>query len=91
MNSVCIWLPLLLLSAVQQTEAANKLLVLMIDGLKWDYIKDDMPGFAAIKRGGVKADYTQPEFPSVTYTNWLSLLSGEYLILLKGPIPSLKK
>ena len=56
----------------------GKLLLLMIDGLKHDYMTNDLPGFKALRERGVVADYVKPEFPSVTLTNWMSVLTGRY-------------
>ena len=57
---------------------SGKLLLLMIDGLKHDYVTDDLAGFKAVTDQGVKAEYLKPQFPSVTLTNWMSILTGEY-------------
>ncbi|XP_074652631.1 glycerophosphocholine cholinephosphodiesterase ENPP6-like [Tubulanus polymorphus] len=59
----------------------NKLLVLLFDGLRWDYVADDdrsLPGFATVFKNGVKADHLRPVFPTLCYPNLYSLATGLY-------------
>ena len=61
----------------------NKLLVLLVDGFRWDYFDsfkdDELPGFQRLRENGVKADYIQPTFPSYTFVNLYSLMTGTYV------------
>ena len=61
-------------------EDPNKLLVLLVDGFRWDYFDsfqdDELPGFKRLRENGVKADYLQPTFPSYSFVNFYSLMTG---------------
>ena len=59
--------------------ASRKLLVFLIDGFRYDYIDDleAFPGFKEIVENGVKVDYLTPDFPSLSYPNYYSLMTGE--------------
>ncbi|KAJ8383096.1 hypothetical protein SKAU_G00038740 [Synaphobranchus kaupii] len=58
--------------------ASRKLLVFLIDGFRYDYIDDleTFPGFKEIVENGVKVDYMTPDFPSLSYPNYYSLMTG---------------
>uniref|UniRef100_A0A4W3IV02 glycerophosphocholine cholinephosphodiesterase n=1 Tax=Callorhinchus milii TaxID=7868 RepID=A0A4W3IV02_CALMI len=60
--------------------AHRKLLLVLIDGFRFDYIGDRelqaLPGLKAMVEMGVKADYLTPEFPSLSYPNYYSLMTG---------------
>lgn len=62
--------------------APRKLLVFLLDGFRFDYIDDselaDLPGFREIVDMGVKVDYMTPDFPSLSYPNYYTLMTGEY-------------
>ncbi|KAL0973938.1 hypothetical protein UPYG_G00213190 [Umbra pygmaea] len=60
--------------------ASRKLLVFLIDGFRYDYIDDlqNLPGFKQIVDNGVKVDYMTPNFPSLSYPNYYSLMTGRY-------------
>lgn len=71
--------PLLLLFGVgQQCFAARPLLVFLIDGFRYDYMDDlqALPGFRELVGSGVKVDYMTPDFPSLSYPNFYSLMTG---------------
>lgn len=76
----------LVLSLAQPAPARRKLLVFLLDGFRSDYISDEvlesLPGFREIVSRGVKADYLTPDFPSLSYPNYYSLMTGEYRVLL---------
>lgn len=67
--------------------AHRKLLVFLLDGFRFDYIDDSelegLPGFRDIVNMGVKVDYMTPDFPSLSYPNYYTLMTGEYLPLLR--------
>jgi ectonucleotide pyrophosphatase/phosphodiesterase family protein 6 len=68
------------------TTSPKKLLVLMIDGFKWDYFDNlrlDLPGFKQLFNEGVKSEYLEPVFPSLSYTNYYSLMTGTIYICIK--------
>ncbi|XP_051876489.1 glycerophosphocholine cholinephosphodiesterase ENPP6 [Pristis pectinata] len=60
----------------------RKLLVFLIDGFRYDYIGekelDNLPGFREIIEMGVKAQYLTPDFPSNSYPNYYSLMTGHH-------------
>uniref|UniRef100_A0A3P8Y5Y8 glycerophosphocholine cholinephosphodiesterase n=1 Tax=Esox lucius TaxID=8010 RepID=A0A3P8Y5Y8_ESOLU len=60
--------------------ASRKLLVFLIDGFRYDYMDDlqNLPGFKEIVDNGVKVDYLTPDFPSLSYPNYYSLMTGRY-------------
>ncbi|XP_038661625.1 glycerophosphocholine cholinephosphodiesterase ENPP6 [Scyliorhinus canicula] len=62
--------------------AKRKLLVFLIDGFRFDYISEEelrnLPGLREIVELGVKADYLTPVFPSLSYPNYYSLMTGHY-------------
>lgn len=55
----------------------SKLIVILMDGFRWDYFDHvDMPGFAKMAKDGVKVDYLQPDYPSLSYPNYYSAMTG---------------
>ncbi|XP_052011070.1 glycerophosphocholine cholinephosphodiesterase ENPP6 [Xyrauchen texanus] len=60
--------------------ANRKLLLFLIDGFRYDYMDDlqNMAGFREIVENGVKVDYMTPDFPSLSYPNYYSLMTGRY-------------
>lgn len=73
---------LLLLGAGRLCLAARPLLVFLIDGFRYDYIDDlrVLPGFRELVSNGVKVDYMTPDFPSLSYPNYYSLMTGNLSI-----------
>ncbi|XP_029298125.1 glycerophosphocholine cholinephosphodiesterase ENPP6 isoform X2 [Cottoperca gobio] len=71
---------LLLLGAGQRCLAARPLLVFLIDGFRYDYMDDlqALPGFRELVSNGVKVDYMTPDFPSLSYPNYYSLMTGRH-------------
>ncbi|KAG7517762.1 ectonucleotide pyrophosphatase/phosphodiesterase family member 6 [Solea senegalensis] len=73
--------PLLLLLAAGHTcLAVRPLLVFLIDGFRYDYMDDlhALPGFRELVTNGVKVDYMTPDFPSLSYPNYYSLMTGRH-------------
>ncbi|XP_040150228.2 glycerophosphocholine cholinephosphodiesterase ENPP6 isoform X2 [Ictidomys tridecemlineatus] len=68
------------LSLAQPASARRKLLVFLLDGFRWDYISDEalesLPGFQEIVSRGVKVDYLTPDFPTLSYPNYYTLMTG---------------
>ncbi|XP_078071224.1 glycerophosphocholine cholinephosphodiesterase ENPP6 [Mustelus asterias] len=68
--------------SIPSCSAKRKLLVFLIDGFRFDYIKQEelqnLPALREIVERGVKADYLMPEFPSLSYPNYYSLMTGHY-------------
>lgn len=75
----------LALSLAQPATGGRKLLVFLLDGFRSDYISDEalesLPGFKEIVSRGVKVDYLTPDFPSLSYPNYYTLMTGEYWVL----------
>ncbi|XP_071987793.1 glycerophosphocholine cholinephosphodiesterase ENPP6-like isoform X1 [Engystomops pustulosus] len=73
---------LLTLNLAATSLASNKLLVFLIDGLRFDYIDEKelkvLPGFKKFIQSGVKVDYMTPDFPSVSYPNYYTLMTGHH-------------
>lgn len=61
-------------------DATHKLLVFLIDGFRYDYMDDlqRLSGFREIVENGVKVDYMTPDFPSLSYPNYYSLMTGMF-------------
>lgn len=80
------------LSFLSIAAARRKLLVFLLDGFRFDYIDDKeleaLPGFRNIVNMGVKVDYMTPDFPSLSYPNYYTLMTGEhsrfFAVLLGG-------
>ncbi|XP_037687017.1 glycerophosphocholine cholinephosphodiesterase ENPP6 isoform X2 [Choloepus didactylus] len=72
----------LVLSLAQPASARRKLLVFLLDGFRSDYISDEalesLPGFKEIMSRGVKVDYLTPDFPSLSYPNYYTLMTGRH-------------
>uniref|UniRef100_A0A6J0UE90 glycerophosphocholine cholinephosphodiesterase n=1 Tax=Pogona vitticeps TaxID=103695 RepID=A0A6J0UE90_9SAUR len=73
---------LLVLTLASSSFARRKLLLFLIDGFRHDYINDEalesLPGFKEIVNKGVKADYLIPDFPSLSYPNYYTLMTGRH-------------
>lgn len=77
---------LLLLGAGQQCLGARPLLVFLIDGFRHDYMDDlnTLPGFRELVGRGVKVEYMTPDFPSLSYPNYYTLMTGETCVGVGG-------
>ncbi|ESO86804.1 hypothetical protein LOTGIDRAFT_128417 [Lottia gigantea] len=57
----------------------KKLILFLLDGVRWDYLDPDyvnLPGLKGIMERGVHVESLIPEFPSVSYPNHYSLMTG---------------
>lgn len=65
----------------QQNQDSRQLLVFLIDGFRYDYLDnlDALPGFREIVNSGVKVDYMTPDFPTLSYPNYYTLMTGNSL------------
>ena len=69
------------LSSAQVEGEQNKLIVILIDGVRFDYIDRDAKRLKAFKRMselGTHAKYTKPVFPANPVPNWYSIATGKY-------------
>jgi len=58
---------------------SKTLVVISIDGFRWDYLdmyKDKSPYLNQLADGGVRADYMKPIFPSKTFPNHWTIMTG---------------
>lgn len=80
---------LLLFGAGQRCFATHSLIVFLIDGFRYDYIDDlhALPGFRELVTNGVKVDYMTPDFPSLSYPNYYSLMTGRLYGCLPACMP----
>ncbi|XP_070613609.1 glycerophosphocholine cholinephosphodiesterase ENPP6 [Erythrolamprus reginae] len=73
---------LLVLTLVRSSLAQPKLLLFLLDGFRHDYISEEalesLPGFREIVNRGVKVDYLTPDFPSLSYPNYYTLMTGRH-------------
>ncbi|KAM6441628.1 glycerophosphocholine cholinephosphodiesterase ENPP6 [Liasis olivaceus] len=73
---------LLVLTVARSSLARPKLLLFLLDGFRHDYISEEalesLPGFKEIVNRGVKADYLTPDFPSLSYPNYYTLMTGRH-------------
>ncbi|KAG8134720.1 putative Ectonucleotide pyrophosphatase-phosphodiesterase family member 6 protein, partial [Naja naja] len=73
---------LLVLTLVRSSLAQPKLLLFLLDGFRHDYISEEalesLPGFREIVSRGVKVDYLTPDFPSLSYPNYYTLMTGRH-------------
>ncbi|CAG5128632.1 unnamed protein product, partial [Candidula unifasciata] len=76
------WLLLALLNAEASGSVASppwpqKLLVLLLDGFRWDYAERlSLPNFQRLQNIGVKAGFVTSDFPTLSYPNYYSLMTG---------------
>ncbi|XP_054156958.1 glycerophosphocholine choline phosphodiesterase ENPP6-like [Oppia nitens] len=62
----------------ESNENSQKLLIILVDGFRWDYATRASKGFSTIARNGVKAPYVTPIYPANSYPNWASIVTGRY-------------
>ena len=67
-------------SVAKNPENNSKLLIILVDGFRWDYVARDktLKGFPKIAQNGVSAKYVKPIFPENSYPNWYSITTGRY-------------
>jgi len=66
------------LGLVQLSSSAstpNKLLLLLIDGVRWDYV-DNLSGFTRLRQNGVAAAALVPVFPTLSFVNYYAIMTG---------------
>ena len=57
---------------------SQKLILILSDGLRWDYFRQNMTGFQRMFSTGVKAEHMIPSFPALSYTNYYSIATGKH-------------
>lgn len=69
-----------------QSSIAQKLLILFLDGFRWDYIKDtDLSGFMTLKKYGSYISKVVPVFPADCHPNIYSIFTGKLPTILGKP------
>jgi len=67
-------------SATAAPHDGRKLLVIMLDGFRWNYFDkfgaNDLTGFNRLRSAGVSAGELIPVFPSQSCINYYSLMTG---------------
>jgi len=65
--------------AAQPTASSPILLLVSLDGFRWDYLDRGVsPNLSALARRGVRAKGLIPSFPSLTYPNHYTIVTGLY-------------
>ena len=60
-------------------EPTTPLILISVDGFRWDYFdKVETPNFDRIINNGIKADGLKTVYPSKTFPNHLSIITGNY-------------
>lgn len=76
MFKITLWLCL----AVSATCSRPKLVTILLDGFRWDYLDrlgpEEVPNFSSFITDGVKADYVQPIYPSISFPSWTTIATG---------------
>ena len=73
---LCLWA-----SAVQGAEPRGPVLLISLDGFRWDYLDrypERTPHLQALRREGVSARGLIPVFPTNTFPNHYTLVTGRY-------------
>ncbi|XP_074646416.1 glycerophosphocholine cholinephosphodiesterase ENPP6-like isoform X2 [Tubulanus polymorphus] len=70
----------LIVLTIELVTGHNKLMIILLDGFRSDYADTigNLKGFDALKRRGVQARYMNPTFPSMSYPNYYSIMTGLY-------------
>ena len=99
MSKLLLWLIFAILIAHGNTAdlpTDQKLIVVMLDGCRWDYFTHNpgLSGFQKIKEGGVVADYVQPILPSSSFESWTTISTGKIFLnffFVESSPPGFKK
>ncbi|CAD5113234.1 DgyrCDS2413 [Dimorphilus gyrociliatus] len=67
---------LILLTLMPVIQCRQKLIVILIDGIRYNYETDSLKGFRSIVDSGVKSDFMRPAFPTTSSTNYYSIATG---------------
>ncbi len=74
-------LPIALLFLHVNVCASEKLMIIMLDGFRFDYVDrqdpQDVPNFTSFLEGGSRAEYVQTVFPSMSWASWTSIATGK--------------
>lgn len=60
-------------------QAKNPVILISLDGFRWDYVdRTDTPNFDYLIEHGVHVESLIPVFPTFTFPNHLSIITGQY-------------
>ena len=73
----------LFIYSILEAYAAGKETVILVsfDGFRWDYLdmnRTKTDNFESIIKNGVRAEYVQNVFPTVTFPNHYTIVTGQY-------------
>ena len=72
------WSCLFLVSEQVQSKYADKLLLVSMDGFRWDYLyKTYTPNFDKFAQNGIKVDYMNNTFITKTFPNHYTIVTGK--------------
>lgn len=75
MRGLCLWL--FLLGGLGIQAAGRPLILISFDGFRWDYCdRGETPNIQALMAGGFKVKRLIPAYPSITFPNHYSLVTG---------------
>lgn len=66
-----------LLTISNANERREKLMMILIDGIRFNYEVNKLSGFQKVFQRGVTADYLKPVFPTISSTNYFSIFTGK--------------
>jgi predicted AlkP superfamily pyrophosphatase or phosphodiesterase len=65
--------------SAEAVSPSRPLILVSIDGFRWDYLNRGVsPNLSALAAGGVRAERMLPSFPSITFPNHYTLVTGLY-------------
>ena len=71
---------LLLLFLTPACLARDKLVIILLDGFRYDYIdrrsEQELPHLKSLLREGARAEYVQTIFPAVSFPSWTTIVTG---------------
>ncbi|MFM9091464.1 MAG: ectonucleotide pyrophosphatase/phosphodiesterase, partial [Verrucomicrobiota bacterium] len=81
MMRLAVWLLCVLGCAARGAETRGPVLLISLDGFRWDYLDrhpERTPHLQALRREGVSARGLIPVFPTNTFPNHYTLVTGRY-------------
>ncbi|XP_071485938.1 ectonucleotide pyrophosphatase/phosphodiesterase family member 7-like [Diadema antillarum] len=78
MKGTLVFITLLCLTALQVAVARQKLVLLLSDGLRWDRYGEDLPSLMRIEENGVRADWLDGVFVTLSCPSMYSIATGLY-------------
>ena len=72
----------IILSIIFNGVIAEKTIIIMLDGFRWDYTvrltEQELPNFKHFESTGVRAEYVESVFPSLSWPSWTTIVTGQY-------------